>query len=341
MSRSDDETVADPPGDGGTDFERLLDVAMGAAFSRPPAPPASLAGRYRILREIGRGVMGEVLLARDGSLERDVALKRMRPEQRDNVKARARFIREAVIAGQLQHPGVVPLYELGQDAEGGVFLTMRPIEGATLAQRLTSRPSVAHELPALLRAFEQVCQTMAYAHSRGVIHRDLKPDNIMLGAFGEVQILDWGLAKVLGGPPEDAPAGSPSEALSPGPDNLSVDGAVLGTPLYMAPEQAVGDLAAVDARTDVFSLGAILCEILTGQPLYTARDATTAISRAALADLSEVYTRLERLAVDPALRDLARACLQPDKAARPKDAGEVAARLGAYLAGVEERARAA
>lgn len=325
-----------------SEFEKLWDLAMGEAFTRSDsagqAPPASAAPetpRYRVIREIASGGMGKVVLARDATLEREVAMKVIRPDLRLSEKTRARFIREAVIAGQLQHPGVVPVYELGTDPSGDVFMTMRPLGGRTLADLLQSPDRL---LMPMLRILEQVGQTMAYAHSRGVIHRDLKPDNIMVGAFGEVQVLDWGLAKVLGGTAAEEPVDG---AMSPGPANLSAAGTVLGTPMYMAPEQALGDVAAVDERTDVFSLGAILCEILTGSPPYTDRDSSTAITRAAKADLDEAYLRIRSCLLDPELKQIALDCMARSKADRPKSAAAVAGRLSAYLGGIAERARLA
>src|SRR5207248_10737095 len=151
-------------------------------------------------------------------------------------------------------------------------LAMKLIKGGTLADLLAERPTPAHDLPRFLAIFAQVCQAVAYAHSRGVIHRDLKPANVMVGAFGEVQVMDWGLAKVLegtaaGGAPAPPPAAGETEN-PPGPGTASQTGVALGTYAYMPPEQARGEVGRVDRRSDVFGLGAILCEILTGQPPY-------------------------------------------------------------------------
>src|SRR5262249_2560677 len=160
------------------------------------------------------------------------------------------------------------------------YFAMKLVKGQTLAALLASRPSPSESLPRFLSIFEQVCQTVAYAHARGVIHRDLKPSNVMVGSFGEGQVMDWGLATVLpqGGSADDAAAGRTSDetvvsttrSREPGSD-LSRAGSVLGTPAYMAPEQARGEVGAVDERADVFALGSILCEILTGSPAFTGR----------------------------------------------------------------------
>ena len=167
------------------------------------------AGRYQILGEIARGGMGAVLKGRDPDLGRDLAIKILLDRHRGRADLIERFVEEAQICGQLQHPGVVPVYELGRLLDRRPFFAMKLVKGQTLAALLARRSSPADELPRFLAIFEAVCQTVAYAHARGVIHRDLKPSNVMVGSFGEVQVMDWGLAKVL---PRDGqpapPAGS-------------------------------------------------------------------------------------------------------------------------------------
>ncbi len=235
-----------------------------------PTPAASgqelhdgSAGRYQLLGEIARGGMGSVLRGRDPDLRRDLALKVLLDQHRDHPDLVGRFVEEAQICGQLQHPGVVPVYELGTLADHRPFFTMKLVKGKTLAALLAERSFPVDDLPRLLSIFEAVCQTMAYAHARGVIHRDLKPSNIMVGSFGEVQVMDWGLAKVL--PRDGLPA--PETALPPanatvvatvrssGDSELSQAGSVLGTPAYMAPEQARGEAESIDRRADVFAPG--------------------------------------------------------------------------------------
>ncbi len=219
-----------------------------------------------------------------------------------------RFVEEAQIGGQLQHPGIVPIYELGAFADRRPFFSMKLVKGHTLAGLLADRDQPSDGLPRFLAIFESIAQTVAYAHARGVIHRDLKPSNVMVGNFGEVQVMDWGLAKVLprGGVVDDATAGrdvTPVEETviatarsgSDADSDLSRAGSVLGTPSYMAPEQARGEVAAVDERADVFALGSILCEILTGRPAFSGRTSGDIQRRAARGDLADALAPAGRL----------------------------------------------
>jgi serine/threonine-protein kinase len=313
--------------------------------------PADRAGRLQLLGEIARGGMGAVLKGRDADLGRDLAVKVLLERHRDDPELIRRFVEEAQIAGQLQHPGIVPVYELGAFADRRPFFTMKLVKGRTLAEILRDRPDAAHDLPRLLATFLQVAQTVAYAHARGVIHRDLKPSNVMVGSFGEVQVMDWGLAKVLprGGAVDDASAGKRdahetviATARSGGDDSdLSRAGSVLGTPAYMAPEQARGEVDRLDERCDVFALGSILCEVLTRAPAFSGRTSGEIQRRAARGEVTDALTRLESSAADPELLALTRDCLAPEAEDRPRDAGVVAGRLSAHLTGVQERLRAA
>jgi eukaryotic-like serine/threonine-protein kinase len=322
-----------------------------SAVVRPTSPEMPKeTGRYQLLGEIGHGGMGAVLKGRDPDLGRDLAVKILLEEHQDDADLVRRFIEEAQIGGQLQHPGIVPVYELGKFADGRPYFTMKLIKGRTLAALLKDRAGPAHELPRYLGIFEQLCQAMAYAHARGVIHRDLKPSNIMVGSFGEVQVMDWGLAKVLpqGGvadeprPDTDVQAASVIRTVRSGSDaDASVPGSVLGTPAYMAPEQAGGDVELIDERADVFGLGSILCEILTGRPAYTGQSFDAILRKARRGETKDALQRLDGCGADAELVALAGHCLAAEADERRRDAGELARRMTAYLSGVQDRLRAA
>jgi serine/threonine-protein kinase len=230
---------------------------------------SSAITRYRITGVIGRGGMGEVLSARDEQIGRSVAIKRLRAADPDPDTV-ARFLREVRIQGRLEHPAIVPVHELAYDDDGQPFFVMKQLQGTTLAEllpRLAARDpqgTAAFTPQRLLRAFAEACLAVELAHTRGVVHRDLKPANIMLGDFGEVYVLDWGVAKVAG---EAAERGSFAD-IDTAPDAAhTVAGAILGTPGYISPEQIRND-PDLDGRADVYALGCILFEILTLQALH-------------------------------------------------------------------------
>ena len=314
-----------------------------------PAAPSLRAGEelptvpgYRVLREIARGGMGKILAAHDLSLDRDVAIKVLLPGAPSD-----RFVRESKITARLPHPGIPPVYALGTLPDRSPFLALKLIAGQTLAAEMTTA-----DHPRLLQAFTQVCQAVGFAHSRSVIHRDLKPANVMVGAFGEVQVMDWGLAKDLASqettdeprssavPPDsfvgtDADQTTDQRAPGESTDDQTQAGTVLGTPAYMAPEQARGE--PTDARADVFSLGGILCKILTGRPPFNGKSALEVIQRARVADLAEANARLGGCGADAELVALCRRCLSPNPADRHANGQAVADALTAYLNGVQDR----
>lgn len=224
--------------------------------------------RYETRRVIGEGGMGTVLLVRDRAIGRQVALKQLRGEDSED-SARARFTREALVQGQLEHPAIVPVYDVGTRPDGSPFFTMKRVRGQSLAEvlaEIAERGSARFSRRKLLSAFSQLCAAVHYAHERGVVHRDIKPANVMLGAYGEVYLLDWGIAKI-GEDTTTADAASASEGRIRAESDVHTGfGSVVGTVSTMAPEQAVG--GAVDARADVYALGAVLFEILTLKPLH-------------------------------------------------------------------------
>ncbi len=324
-------------------------VAIGKAELNGLASQA----RYESGPVLGSGGMGEVRACGDLRIGRRVAKKTLHAET-DTPMARARFLREARVQGQLEHPSIVPVYDLDLDDEGRPFFTMKRVRGDTLERILDHlrRKDEAfikrYAERRLLAAFVQVCLSIDYAHSRGVLHRDLKPGNIMLGDFGEVYVLDWGLAKIVGETSREtgefheastktngerklgqAPRGGP-EGLSSDDAALTAEGALLGTPAYMAPEQIIGH-DSVDARADVYALGAILFEILTLSRLRTA----TRIDEIMKAALMGVSTHpKERLpTVAPELDALCAEALAQVPEDRLFSARELAERIERYLDG--------
>jgi serine/threonine-protein kinase len=263
--------------------------------------PAEADVRYRALGPLGEGGVGEVLLVEDRDIHRKVAIKRLRPEQRGDA-ALLRFAEEVRLIGQLEHPGIVPVHDVGLDEEGHHFLVMKYVRGETLEQvieklRAGDPATVArftHEYRA--RIFLSVLQAVGYAHASGIIHRDIKPSNIMVGPYGEVTVMDWGLAKRI-----DRAREAASEPLPPrssaavedlGSERLlqTQDGVLLGTPLYMSPEQASGAIDAIDHRSDIYSLCVLFYELLTLEhPLGTMRTVHEVIAAVAAHD----YTKNE------------------------------------------------
>jgi serine/threonine-protein kinase len=304
--------------------------------------PAQL-GRYHLEEEIAHGGVGIVLRAHDDAFHRSLAVKVLLEKHRNKPDIGRRFLEEAQVMGQLQHPGIPPVYDLGELPDGRPFFAMKLIQGRTLAELLKERPEPAQDLPQFLAIFGQVCQAVAYAHSRGILHRDLKPSNIMVGAFGEVQVTDWGLAKVLGSArtsetgiqPEDT--STIATARTAEDEQATHEGAILGTPGYMAPEQARGEIERLDERADVFGLGAVLCVLLTGKPPYVAPTKAEVYRQAKAAALTNAYARLKACGADEELVRLAKACLMPDLAERPRHAGVVAEAVAAYQTQVRER----
>ena len=295
--------------------------------------------RYEFLEEIARGGAAVVWRVRDRNLQRQSAIKYLMDSQ-NNREMRSRLRREARICAKLVHPGIVPIHELSNFEDGRPFVCMKLIEGKTLLQLLNSSPPPSTER--LIEVFTNACQAMAYAHDQNVIHRDLSPSNIMVGLFGEVQIMDWGLAKDLAKTESDE-----EEDNLPNHDRVPVHGnklqsaesstmriqgeqtlvgSVFGTIAYLSPEQACGDTDKIDKRSDVFSLGAILCRLLTGSPPYENADPAKLLKLAQEAELVPAILRLCK----SKFRDLSRLamrCMSVDPNSRPKDAMAIVAEL--------------
>lgn len=314
------------------------DTADDGCFTSPAS-----AGRYTLRAEIARGGMGVVVRAVDPAFDRDLAVKVMLADPRRRPELVRRFQEEARITGRLQHPGIPPVHDQGHLEDGRPFFSMKLIEGRTLEDLLTERENTG-DVSRLIGIFEQVCQTLAYAHSRGVIHRDLKPANVMVGAFGEVQVMDWGLAKHLGFRESDAgdwesDAGDRKSTCET--DGITQSGAALGTLRFMPPEQARGEIERLNEQSDVFGLGALLCTVLTGRPPFASASAASNLRAAIEGDLTEAFDRLDRCGADAEIVKLAKKCLAAEQSDRPQHAGEVAQAVSTYLEGVQEKLRLA
>jgi serine/threonine protein kinase/tetratricopeptide (TPR) repeat protein len=344
--------VATPPVDPAAELVSVDSMALIAALpeargeAAPLEPAQAVVGEtrtiYTVLRLLDQGGMGAVYEARDGSLNRTVALKVMRRDQDQG--SVARFIEEAQLTSQLEHPNIVPLHELGVDADGRLFFAMKLIRGETLAARLVrwnKQPLSAALVYEAMTLVVKVCDALAYAHDRGVVHRDIKPANIMIGAYGEVVVMDWGVARIHRTGPvrteRAARAGARSarrgDEVSVDPTVMTQDGEVVGTPGYMPPEQARGDTAAIGPAADVYAVGAVIYELLTGTPPVRGRTLTEIISRTISASIRRPSLAREDRAIPAQLEAVAMKALAAEPSARYANARALSLDLQAFLAG--------
>lgn len=323
------------------ELQALLREATEASSTLQGAVEGT-ASRYERLGMLGKGAIGEVMRVRDPSLGRVVALKVLRPRAAFEVQHVDRFVAEAQTVAQLQHPAILPVYELGQLPDGRSYFTMPEIRGTTLGQKLIATLASASGPGTgvvgrrrLVDHLTQAAEAVAYAHERGVLHRDLKPDNIMIGDFGEVYVVDWGLAKVLG---RQDPLANPDDTITTqrrGVDAMATSAnQVVGTPMYMAPEQARPG-AHLTPAADVFSLGAMLLELLSGERPRQGRSVAAVLRQA----MSHQLTPLPDEA-PPALADIVRKATRPDPRERYATAKPLAEDLRRWLDGEAQRDRA-
>lgn len=304
---------------GSTQSEKTSADTFLRELARVPAVPlhdpvGETFGRYQIIRLLGRGGMGRVYEARDTELDRSVAIKFLPAALAERADRVARFVRERVVTADLEHPAIIPVYDSGVWPSGEPFFVMRQARGQPLSKRLAAARTLDERL-VLLGPVVTAVDAVAFAHSRGVVHRDLKPDNLLVGSFGEIFVADWGLAKRMRDP--EVPIGLDSPVVEP---TETRDGTVLGTPAYMPPEQVEG--RPVDARADVYALGAILYEVLSGRR-YAPDGAVLRGLRPSLADLGAIVAK----------------CLAGDPAGRYPSAGELGAELHRFQAGQRVEAR--
>ncbi len=308
----------------GRDYNTLDPDPVTAGASSWTEPPRELAGRYVFVRKIAVGGLGVVSEYKDRLLNRSIARKELRVDRRSHVPG---FLREARITAQLEHPNIMPIHDLGNDRVNAPFYTMKLVKGRTLEEALQGCTHLAERMM-LLGHFVDVCNAVAYAHSRGVIHRDIKPENVMVGAFGETMVGDWGLACATRGPrSEDEPTEEGAE------EGVSVtrDGTVKGTVYYMSPEQARGENATLDHRTDIWALGAVLYRILAGHPPFMDPSTTRLLEMVAyepVPDLARVCPEAPRELVA-----IVRRAMEQDRSRRFSSAQDLAAQVESWRNG--------
>jgi serine/threonine protein kinase len=343
-TRREDElgaTVAAPSGGVAANAPTLAHTGSAAASTTgggkrtpvlPPdaGAPAAIPARYEPLRRLGAGGMGVVELARDHDIGRTVAIKR--PTMALDVDGLSRFAREVRTIGRLEHPGIVPIHDVGLDEDGRHYFVMKYVEGTTLKDvisSLTADPAAVEHWPheRRLQLVIQLCHTVQYAHAAGVLHRDIKPDNVMIGPFGEVLLMDWGIARAVAEPEAARPEGG-----APSAPFATSEGALLGTPAYMSPEQARGTVARLDGRSDVYSLCVLLWELMALEHPLADRmnlgDLLTWLRSDEDLDFSRWVRRGHERGVPPEFIHLCYQGMRKDPAARHQSVDELLAELG-------------
>ena len=304
---------------------------------------SQIKNRYVFKEEKGRGGIGKVLIAFDKIFGRDVAIKelikfnstnKIVPEDKQNF-TEMRFLKEAMVTGQLEHPGIVPVYEIGKRENGTPYYTMRLVNGETLSKKIKACQTIEERLE-LLPHFRDICNTIAYSHSRKVIHRDIKPDNIMIGKFGETIVLDWGLAKIIGENEQTSYKLQDDINLLNLYTGTTFKGKAFGTPAYMAPEQANGDSDKIDERSDIYSLGAVLYEILTGTPPFSGKTVKNVLEQVKSGIIIPIIEKIEDAPLD--LCAIAEKALQKDPKDRYPTVAEMIDDINHFMSGKRVRA---
>ena len=314
----------------------------------PPAagPPGERIGRYDIVAELGEGGMGRVVEGLDRDLGRRLAIKVVRDPAQLTEARLARFVSEAQLTAQLEHPNIVPIHELGVTGGGQLYYAMKKVEGVSMAEVLSMLAADDEATRRrwtrrrLLGAFVKVCLAAGYAHRRGVVHRDLKPENIMLGEFGEVLVLDWGLARLVAHPEVEAGPDAEHPGAPAGRGPLTRDGAATGTPGYLSPEQARGQRTEVGPESDVWSLGALLYEVLTGGTPISGADAFAYLRRVGREPIEDPRDRAPDAHIGDELAGICMRCLHHDRHERYRDGRELAQAVEDWLEGARRRREA-
>jgi len=347
-SKHASDTIVEPPAKKAVSSEGAANHGEGEPGSPPPGdekpapPPATPAlkdEKYTVSGEMARGGMGIILNAHDSTIGRDVAMKVITSWGQDIREFSDRFVKEAQVQGRLEHPNICPVHELGEDEKGRPYFTMKMVYGYSLAEMIEKalKESVqgSHKrLTEILNIFLKICDGIAYAHSKGIIHRDLKPDNIMVGDFGEVYVMDWGLAKVIGEEDDEAHYGLVIDRRDGTGDVMkTMTGSVVGTPVYMPPEQAKGQVGEMDERSDIYSLGALLYELITLDSPFPRGNPWDVISKIN-SDTPPLPSRCEHtFDLAPELDIIIMKCLEKDKTDRYNTVQELKEDVELFLSG--------